>query len=103
MRIARPEVGQWYTRTDKGETFQVVAFDDEERAIEIQAIGGDIDEIDSETWRRLPLQISEPPEDVAAPMDAAEEDDIESSENEPPRSEAEAWEDSEADEEEGTG
>ena len=74
--VGRPEIGQWYTRGDKGELFQVVGRDDQSRTIEIQSFGGDVDEIDSETWCTLPLERAEPPEDSTAPMDNVEKDDL---------------------------
>jgi hypothetical protein len=73
--IGGPEIGQWYARADKGELFQVVGRDDESRAIEIQYFGGDVDEIDAESWGALPLERAEPPEDSAAPMDDVQTDD----------------------------
>lgn len=74
--VGRPEIGQWYARTDKGEVFQVVGRDEESRAIEIQTYDGELDEIDSETWGTLPLERAEPPEDWTGPMDEIETDDL---------------------------
>ena len=66
MSVGRPEIGQWYARADKGELFQVVGRDEPSRTIEIQSFGGDLDEIDAETWAALPLELSAPPEDWTA-------------------------------------
>lgn len=74
--IGPPEIGQWYARADKGQAFLVIGRDDESRAIEIQAVDGDLDEIDAETWSTLPLERIEPPEDWTAPLDDVEIDDI---------------------------
>ena len=74
--LMRPEIGQWYAHTDKGELFQVVGRDDEARTIEIQYVDGDVDEIDTETWAMLALERTEPPEDETAPMDDIERDDL---------------------------
>jgi len=65
----RPEIGQWYRRVDKGESFQVVGRDPGSRAIEVQSVSGDLDEIDSETWATLALERVEPREDWTAPLD----------------------------------
>jgi len=108
--LMRPEIGQWYAHNDKGELFQVVGRDDESRNIEIQYVDGDIDEIDAETWALLPLERVEPPEDVTAPLDDIETDDLGYSETdmteadwqeelEPLKVQAESWEDTEPEDE----
>jgi hypothetical protein len=56
ISVGKPEIGQWYSRADKGEWFRVVARDDESRTIEIQSFDGEVDEIDAETWNTLPLE-----------------------------------------------
>jgi Family of unknown function (DUF6763) len=110
MSVGRPEIGQWYARADKGESFRVVGRDDESRTIEIQSFDGDIDEIDAETWSTLPLERSEPPEDWTAPMDDVEADDLGYTETDmapadwarplqPLRVEGESWEETEPEEE----
>jgi len=103
MNLLHPEIGQWYAHTDKGELFQVVGRDAESRTIEIQYFDGDVDEIDAETWATLPLERAEPPEDVTAPMDDIETDDLGYSETDmseadwqeplkPLKAEEESWE-----------
>jgi hypothetical protein len=64
--VGRPEIGQWYAIAGKGDLF---------RAIEIQNLDGDIDEIDAETWSTLPLERTEQPEDWTAPTGDAETED----------------------------
>ena len=106
----RPEIGQWYAHTDKGEVFQVVGYDDHARTIEVQSFDGDVDEIDEDTWNSLPLERSPPPEDWTGPMDDIETDDLGYSETEmkpadwtqplqPLKVEGEAWEEAETEEE----
>ncbi|HVN43839.1 MAG TPA: DUF6763 family protein [Steroidobacteraceae bacterium] len=108
--LVRPEIGQWYAHTDKGELFQVVGRDEESRTIEIQYVDGDLDEIDAETWATLALERAEPPEDAAAPMDDIETDDLGYSESDmtaadwqeivqPLKVPEETWEDTEPEEE----
>lgn len=108
--VGRPEIGQWYARTDKGELFRVVGRDDQSRTIEIQSFDGEIDEIDSEVWSTLPLERSEPPEDWTAPMDDVEPDDLGYSDTgmaptdwaqplQPVKTEGESWEETEPEEE----
>jgi hypothetical protein len=74
--VGYARVGQWYVRRDKGEIFQVTGRDEKARTIEIQAFDGDLDEIDEETWRVLPLGLAEPPEDWTGPVDDVERDDL---------------------------
>ena len=74
--IGRPEIGQWYARTDKGEWFQVVGRDDDARTVEVQTYDGDLDEIEADTWATLPLERCEPPEDGGAAFDIDQPDDL---------------------------
>jgi hypothetical protein len=74
--VGRARIGQWYTRWDKGEIFQVVGYDANSRTIETQTFDGDLDEIDLETWVGLPLAFAEPPEDWTGPVDDVERDDL---------------------------
>ncbi len=108
--LMRPEIGQWYAHADKGELFQVVGRDDASRSIEIQYFDGDVDEIDAETWATLQIERTEPPEDMTAPMDDIETDDLGYSETDmteaewqaplqPLRVEKESWEDAAPDDE----
>ncbi len=101
--VGSARIGQWYLRWDRGEIFQVTGYDQEARSIEIQTFDGDLDEIEGETWRVLPLGLAEPPEDWTGPMDDVERDDLGYSETdmtaadweeplEPYRPAAEAWE-----------
>ena len=74
--VGTARVGQWYLRWDKGEIFQVTGCDKQAGTIEIQTFDGDLDEIDDETWRVLPLGLAEPPEDWTGPVDDVEHDDL---------------------------
>jgi Family of unknown function (DUF6763) len=74
--VGRARIGQWYTRWDKGENFQVVGYDDDSRTVEIQTFDGDLDEVDVATWAGLPLTLAEPPEDWTGPVDDVERDDL---------------------------
>lgn len=74
--VGAPRIGQWYVRLDKGEIFQVTGVDEESSTVEIQTFDGDLDEIDAESWRGLPLERAEPPEDWTGPVDDVEVDDL---------------------------
>ena len=102
--MSRARVGQWYLRSDKGEIFQVTGYDEASGTIEIQTFDGDLDEIDEENWKELPLGLAEPPEDWTGPVDDVERDDLGYSETgmtgadwaepvEPFRARQEAWQD----------
>lgn len=74
--VGAARIGQWYTRSDKGEIFQVVGYDSNSRTIETQTFDGDVDEVDLEAWPGLPLALAEPPEDWTGPVDDVERDDL---------------------------
>lgn len=110
--VGKPEVGQWYAHVDKGESFQVVGYDDRSGTIEIQYFDGDVDEFDNEAWNQLTLERSEPPENWTGPIDDVETDDLGYSETDmkpgawseplqPLRPEGELWEDTTPEEERG--
>jgi uncharacterized protein DUF6763 len=80
--VGRARIGQWYTRHDKGEIFQVVGYDPNARTIETQTFDGEVDEVDLETWAGLPLEFVEPPEDWTGPVDDVQRDDLGYSETE---------------------
>ena len=72
INVGAAQIGQWYMHLDKGEPFLVTGCDEKSRTIETQALDGDLDEIDEETWRSLPLERAEPPEDWTEAVDEAE-------------------------------
>lgn len=65
-------VGQWYLRRDLGQIFQVTGYDERWGTIEIQTFDGDLDEIEEENWRALPLAPVEAPKDWTGPLDGVE-------------------------------
>jgi len=71
-----PEVGHWYAHRDKGQIFQVVAYDEDEGSVEIQDFDGDVDEVDLDTWFAMPLDPAEAPEDWTGPVDDVQPDDL---------------------------
>jgi uncharacterized protein DUF6763 len=64
-----PVTGNWYTHRDKGHTFQVVNVDEDRDLIEIQYFDGDLEELDSDEWYDMDLEVAEPPEDERGPLD----------------------------------
>jgi hypothetical protein len=73
---ADPIIGNWYRHLDKGQSFTVVAVDDDARTVEIQHFDGDLEEIDLDTWYLLPIELIEEPENWSGPLDVAELDDL---------------------------
>jgi hypothetical protein len=77
MAVKRPPViAQWYRHLDKGQEFQVTAFDEDDATVELQNFDGDIEEVDLEDWYRLEVEAIETPEDWTGPMDDIERDDL---------------------------
>ncbi len=74
--IDRPEIGQWYMRADKGELFQIVAYDGQAGKIEIQTFDGDLDEIDGASWNSLAPERAAPPENWTGPVDDVDTNDL---------------------------
>ena len=76
-----PSIGDWY-KDESGNTFEIVALDEDEGSIEIQYFDGSVEELDSDAWAELALEAVEPPEDWSGSLDIEREDygvDLESS------------------------
>lgn len=71
-----PVIGQWYSHTDKGGQFEIVAVDEEARVVEIQYFDGDLDEVAMDDWYELEIESIEPPEDWTGPVDDVQRDDL---------------------------
>lgn len=69
-----PVVGSWYQRLDKGQEFEVVAFDEEDGVVEIQTADGSHEEVDIDSWYAMELENIESPDDYAE--EAADEEDF---------------------------
>jgi Family of unknown function (DUF6763) len=74
-----PRAGAWYLRWDKGEIFQVTAYDEKSRKATIQTYDGNVVEIDDVTWKRLSPGLADPPEDWTAPLETVDVVDFGSS------------------------
>lgn len=76
-----PIIGKWYS-SKSGETFKVVAFDEDEGSIEIQYFDGAIEEQDMDYWNSQSLRVTDQPEDWSGSLDIERDDygvDLESS------------------------
>ncbi len=77
-----PIVGNWYRHLDKGQSFEVVAVDEDSGTVDIQQFDGDLEELSIESWYQLDIELSEPPEDWTGAMDDIVRDDLGYSETE---------------------
>jgi len=72
MTIRRPVIGEWY-RQNTGELFEVVAYDPDDGAIEMQYFDGTVEEMDIDDWMAQwevgELEAAEAPEDVSGAVD----------------------------------
>lgn len=76
----KPVIGNWY-RIQGNESFEVVAFDEDDGTIELQYFDGTVEEMDLEDWQAAQegnaLEEIEPPEDWTGSVDVdPEEGDI---------------------------
>jgi len=71
-----PIVDNWYRHLDKGQTFVVVAIDEDAGTVEVQHFDGDLEQIDLESWSELELELAEEPENWTGPVDDVETDDL---------------------------
>jgi hypothetical protein len=68
-----PRIGDWYTNS-AGESFEIVAHDEDDETLELQYFDGTVEELDRETWASMQPQLIDPPEDWAGSMDLSRED-----------------------------
>src|SRR5579859_4701005 len=72
MTAPLPRIGEWYRHTG-GDSFEVVAFDEDDGTIEIQYFDGTVEEMDTEDWDSQwadhALEAAEPPEDWSGSVD----------------------------------
>lgn len=76
----KPTIGNWY-RIQGGDSFEVVAYDEDDGTIELQYYDGTVEEMDLEDWQAEQengaLEEVEPPEDWTGSVDVdPEEDDV---------------------------
>jgi hypothetical protein len=68
----KPVIGNWY-RIQGSESFEVVAFDEDDGTIELQYFDGTVEEMDIEDWRAQKeagaLEEIEAPEDFSGSVD----------------------------------
>ena len=77
-----PKVGRWYRRLDNEQLFKVVSIDEDDGLVEIKAVDGEIEELDSTEWVELDLEAAEAPEDYVDPDEGSDDDEEEEEEEE---------------------
>lgn len=84
MAAPQPVIGAWYRRTG-GESFEVVAIDEDDGTIEIQYFDGTLEELDVEDWvtqwEDALLETAEAPEDFTGPIDVEPEENVRNSDD----------------------
>ena len=74
----KPTIGNWY-RIQGSESFEVVAFDEDDGTIELQYFDGTVEEMDLDDWNAEKengaLEEIEPPEDWTGSVDVDPEED----------------------------
>ena len=73
MAVAYPVIGKWFRRRS-GNTFEVVAVDEDDGTIEIQHFDGTIEEVDLEFWPNLLAIEVSAPEDWSGSVDMDPDD-----------------------------
>ncbi|TCO83681.1 hypothetical protein EV699_10165 [Plasticicumulans lactativorans] len=69
MSEVDPIVGTWYRDLESRALFEVVAYDEDGRTVEVQYQDGEIEEIDADDWYERLLEAVEAPEDWAGAFD----------------------------------
>ncbi len=72
MKTPQPSIGEWYRRSG-GDSFEVVAVDEDDGTIEIQYFDGTVEEMDVEDWSAQwedgAIEDGEAPEDWSDSVD----------------------------------
>ncbi len=78
MAAPVPSIGEWYRHID-GNSFEVVAYDEDDGTIEIQYFDGTVEEMDTEDWESQwadrAIEAAEPPEDWSGSVDVESVDE----------------------------
>ncbi|MAT93943.1 MAG: hypothetical protein CME59_15235 [Halioglobus sp.] len=74
MKMLSPVPGAWYKDLQTHALFEVIDWDMDHQAIEIQYLDGEVAEYDLEAWRDMQLEEVEAPEDWRAPFELDDDD-----------------------------
>lgn len=78
-----PRVGTWYLRWDRGEVFQVTAYDEKTRKASTLSYDGVCGELDQVAWDCLSLGLADPAEDWTAPLETVDVVSLGMAQNDP--------------------
>jgi hypothetical protein len=68
-----PRIGDWY-KSSAGDSFEIVALDEDDNTLEIQYFDGTVEELDVDGWLQMEVEPIEPPEDWSGSLDIERED-----------------------------
>lgn len=71
-----PIVGNWYRDLESHACFEVVAFDEDARTVEVQFQEGEVEEIELDAWYELVLEGIETPDDWSGAFDDVDGEDL---------------------------
>jgi len=74
MKMLSPVIGGWYKDRQTSALFEVVDWDPTTLTIETQYLDGEVAEYDLDSWRQMPLERAEAPEDWRAAFELDDED-----------------------------
>jgi hypothetical protein len=74
MQEIEAKIGCWY-QTPSGEIFEVVAMEGDD-AIEVQHVGGEVEELERDSWQQMLLVEVEAPDDWTGAYENMERDDL---------------------------
>lgn len=75
LKRAKPEIGAWYEDFERGLLFEIVDMDDTTGFIAAQYYDGELEELDRETFFKMPLRAAAQPEDWTGPYELDNEDE----------------------------
>lgn len=64
-----PKIGNWYKNVEEDQSFEVVAFDEDEELVQIQYESGELAELDLESWDQSAILPIDNPEDWDGPYE----------------------------------
>jgi len=70
-----PVVGNWYKSQD-GQLLEVITLDEDENYVEVQYFGGEIDQVEFDTWQSLIADNADQPDDWTGPYDDLEPEEL---------------------------
>ncbi len=76
MTSFKPIVGHWLEDIDEGQTFKVLAIDEDAETVVIQYLDGNVEEINMDSWHQMNLDEIDSPENCPGLFDDVEPDDF---------------------------